>query len=347
MAQRNTDRRRLIVAVVVLIAGLCSALELAVRAVYRRQRVAIESLLNATGPFESYREDLGWSLNPRVVQNIRTQFGDVVTYRTGTLGVRVQEGHESLPADVDVLFVGDSVTFGTDANKSFPLEFGRISHLNSVNAGVPGYGTDQAFLMTKQVIETEGLKPRKLVYGFYWNDVANNVSPLATDFDQRLIVHKPLLDRETRLYSRAEVEKNDLTTKYARPGFVEACQIVLSHSRCLMATGRVLKYGLFGSPQSRPLPQFDQVAKSYLEANLNNLVAFVRLRNIELTILHVVGGPTELEELISAWLQAYCREKSIQYIRPQLSNADYLPRGFHLSDQGSIHVATVLWDELR
>ena len=113
-----------------------------------------------------------------------------------------------------------------------------------------------------------------------------------------------------------------------------------------MATGRVLKYGLLGRPQSRPLPEFDDVAKGYLRANLNNFVALVRSRNIEFAILHTVGGHSELERLISAWLEAYSKEQSIRYIRPQLSNGDYLPRGFHLSDQGSVHVATVLWNEL-
>ena len=89
-------------------------------------------------------------------------FGDVVMYRTGIQGFRIEEGQDLSGCDVDVLFVGDSVTFGTGANKSCPLDFARISHLKSENAGVPWYGTDQSFLVARKAIEGQGLRPRRV-----------------------------------------------------------------------------------------------------------------------------------------------------------------------------------------
>ena len=79
-----------------------------------------------------------------------------MTYRTDSHGFRtLPTGEGGEPEDdsaVAVLFVGDSFTFGTSSNTSYPAEFSKISHLRSINAGVPGYGTDQAFLMAKKVI---------------------------------------------------------------------------------------------------------------------------------------------------------------------------------------------------
>jgi len=54
-----------------------------------------------------------------------------------------------------------------------------------------------------------------------------------------------------------------------------------------------------------------------------------------------------LEAQISAWLEAYCREKRVQYIRPTLTKEDYLPTDFHLSEQGAVSVATALWKQLQ
>jgi len=331
----------------VVVIGMFSVVELAVRIFYRHKRVDVEQLLYATGPLESYGEELGWSLNPSVVQQIRTGFGDLVTYRTDMRGFRVEEDRESSRTEIDVLFVGDSVTFGTSANKSFPLEFGRISQLKCINAGVPGYGTDQAFLMTKKVFETMGIRPREVVYGFYWNDIANNTSRVGTDFDKRFIVHKPILNRESKIYERAEVEKNDLTRKYASPTFLEALQRILFHSKFLMATWRVVQYNRLLHQQHRPLPKFDDVAKSYLRENMDQFVTFVRSHQLKFAVLHIEGGHADLEAQISAWLEAYCREKRVQYIRPTLTKEDYLPTDFHLSEQGAVSVATALWKQLQ
>jgi hypothetical protein len=241
------------------------------------------------------------------------------------------------------------VTFGTGANKSFPLEFARISHLKSVNAGVPGYGTDQAFLIARKAIEGDGLRPTKVVYGFYYNDIANNVSDVATDFARDLVVHKPILDRDTGLYQRAEVEKNDLTRKYGTPTVGEASQVILSKSKFLMALGRVLKYDLLPGlqSQSRPLQKFDDVAQSYLEANLDQFVALLRTHNMEFVLLHIRGGQVELEQTLANWLSVYCEKRGIRYTRPQLEANDYLPTDFHLSDQGATRVATTLWNEFQ
>ena len=216
---------------VALVGGVCLAAEFAVRAFYTYKKVYIvnvDELLYASGPLQSYGEELGWSLNPGVVQRRRTGFGDVVQYRTGKHGFRVQEGQEPTADDTDILFVGDSVTFGYGANRSFPLEFAQTSSLKAVNAGVPGYGTDQAFLMTRKVIESLGFEPRDVVYGFYWNDLMNNASPVGIDFDPGIVAHKPILNLENGLYERAEVEKNDLTKMYSSPTAGEA--LLIRHS---------------------------------------------------------------------------------------------------------------------
>ncbi len=349
MTKQMTKKRRWIfsLAIITFVVGFMATLEMAVRVIYRHNKVYVECLGHATGPLESYGEELGWSLNPKIVQNITTPFGDAVTYRTGIHGFRIYDEPEPAAHETKVVFVGDSVTFGTGANKSFPNEFARISKLKSVNAGVPGYGTDQVFLMTKKIVDTLGFQPRTVIYGFYWNDVGNNVSRLATDFDQRLVVHKPILNLETMLYQHAAIEKNDLTRKYAPQGMVEAGQTILHQSRLLMAAERVIRYRLLRQSERRAPPQFDEIAQNYLAANLDQFVAFLHSHNIEFVVLHIKGGQVDMESHLSKWLDAYCRKNTIRYIQPQLMREDYLPTDFHLSESGAEHVAALLWKDLQ
>lgn len=347
----DTKACHLFAAVVVMLLISFGVLEILTRVLFADRRFANE-LLHSSGPLETFNADLGWALNPAVLQRVRTTDNELITYRTNTYGFRVEElgeqarGTEDTPA-VDVLFVGNSITFGTSANTSYPAEFSRASHLAVINAGVPGYGTDQAFLMTKRAIEAYALNPKAVVYGFYYNDAQNNLSDLSIHGEAGVVIHKPVLDLRNSEYRKAQNWKNDVTIKYAEPGAMEAFLLLASQSKFLRGAGRVLKYDALARLSGTPLFEFDQLAQSYLKGNLDHFVAYLRIRNIRFVVLHIAGGRRDLDLQLATYLKAYCQTQSIPYIRPDLEATDYLRTDPHLSDQGARHVAEALWKNFR
>jgi hypothetical protein len=343
-----TTKSKHVLAVLVIVSVSSVALETLTRVVFPNRQFDTE-LLYSNGTLEAFNEELGWVLNPGVIQRVRTIDNQVVTYRTDSRGFRTfDEGIDPWNhGQTDVLFVGDSMTYGMSANIAYPAEFSRVSHLQAINAAVPGYGTDQAFLMTRKAVETYGLRPTVIVYGFYWNDVQNNVSARSIHTEDAVVIHKPVLDLDTNEYRRAERSTNDVTAMYTAPDAGQAFLILASQSRFLRAFGRVLKYNVLPSLRDAPSFQFDAVAQRYLGGNLDHFHAYSRAGGTIFVLLHIHGGPPAIEQQLTRYLQSYCDDHDILYVRPELEGADYLPRDIHLSEQGARHVAEALWEGLR
>src|SRR5439155_16932130 len=139
------------------------------------------------------------------------------------------------------------------------------------------------------VIEGYRLSPKHVVYWFYWNDIQNNVSSRNIHTEADIVVHKPILYLGTNEYRKAEHEKNDVTSRYAPPDATGALLVLASQSKFLCAAGRVLKYDMLKRVEGKPRFPFDEVARKYLEGNLDHFVGFLRASNTQFVLVHIPG----------------------------------------------------------
>ena len=97
-----------------------------------------------------YDEELGWAPIPNSSSIITT--ARTIHAQHNSLGFRdIEFERDARPT---MLFIGDSFVWGVDAeaNERFTdLLRSRISDYRTVNAGVSGYGTDQEYLLLKQI----------------------------------------------------------------------------------------------------------------------------------------------------------------------------------------------------
>lgn len=118
-------------------------------------------------PTESHAE-FGWAHPPSL--NMTDEYGD--TYTTNRLGFRSVKEFEDLDrGKYIVMIVGDSFTFGTDADDSdvWPALLQRLDEqLEVVNLGVEGYGTDQIYLVLRKYIGI--VQPDLVVAAIFWDD---------------------------------------------------------------------------------------------------------------------------------------------------------------------------------
>lgn len=305
-------------------------------------------LLNANNSLYTYNAQQGWTLTPNTLQRFRTVDNEIVRYVINSHGFR---GPNITSLDIDVLFVGDSLTFGSNAEKSYPHEFAQLTGASVVNGGVPGYGTDQSFLMTRHSIENMGLRPKRVVYGFFNNDIENNIS--RTNIHSEFKVHKPILNLDTGQYEESALGDNDISSKLNRD-FGGIIKDLLSYSKLLrmsvvgFRTGYRLLEGAFHEPEKHEISA-QQI--KYLRKNLDNFRSYLSARNIEFYILHIPSDPKRalpgLDDALGGLLRKYGRNGAIPYIRASLTEGDYLPVDGHLSDRGAASVADTLTKALR
>jgi hypothetical protein len=124
---------------------------------------------------------LGWFHIPNA--ELSAEYPHVTTNRTvavknNSIGLRERELADIAPDRI--LFLGDSFTFGFDAevNERFSdLLQKELPQFGTVNAGVSGYGTDQQFLLMQRL--WNDVKPKLVVLTFCVdNDRDDNTSSL-------------------------------------------------------------------------------------------------------------------------------------------------------------------------
>jgi len=126
-----------------------------------------------------YDAVLGWSQRP--------QASTVVEHPRFTSHVRINSGglrdkeypYLRSPGIKRILVLGDSFSWGwgVEAEETFPdLLEGALHNVEVINAGVPGYSTDQELIW----LEREGLKyqPDLVILQFFENDVKDNNAEL-------------------------------------------------------------------------------------------------------------------------------------------------------------------------
>jgi hypothetical protein len=126
-----------------------------------------------------YDPDLGWAPVP----NASAEFSGsrTVSVRNNSIGLRdIEHDRGGRPK---ILFIGDSFTWGFDVetkDRFTEILRTRMPQADIVNAGVPGYGTDQEYLLLEKIWDT--IKPDVVVLIYCSdNDRGDNASNMRYD----------------------------------------------------------------------------------------------------------------------------------------------------------------------
>jgi hypothetical protein len=122
--------------------------------------------------------ELGWSLDPGSRVHVVDR-GRGVDYRVrvNSLGMREHEVAEPQPGRPRILHIGDSVAFGAGVDAQWRCSDFMARALGGtaevLNTAVPGFGTDQEFLLLQRIAPQ--LQPDIVLLDFFMiNDVINN-----------------------------------------------------------------------------------------------------------------------------------------------------------------------------
>jgi lysophospholipase L1-like esterase len=179
---RNAWAKKLLLLFSSLLIG-CLLLEVVFRQVGYRPLYEVYSK-----PEIFWRKDpqLGWSLTPgahdRYVgpRPFPIQFRQQI--RINSLGLRGPELQELPPGGRRIIFLGDSETAGFEVaeGQTFASVVGEIvepqlgAPVQAINAGIRGYGTDQALLLYRERLRR--LRPDLVVYDQVSNDIDDNMT---------------------------------------------------------------------------------------------------------------------------------------------------------------------------
>jgi len=130
--------------------------------------------------FLLHDKQLGWKLQPNW-QGKHSHKDFSVSYEINNQGFRK---YQSAPSEVDrIAIIGDSFTFGIGVNKAdtFANQLNlKMKDSNKsiqfTNYGVPGYSTDQEYLLTKNLVRQNNIKDTILVV-YLGNDLIDNQYP--------------------------------------------------------------------------------------------------------------------------------------------------------------------------
>jgi hypothetical protein len=195
------------------------------------------------GYFSKFDPKLGWAPIPDA-RGYHSDHGFSVLVEQNSLGLRAPEevGPQRLDEDYRVLVLGDSYVwgYGVDQDEIFtnPKVHGREG-LEFVNMGVSGYGTDQALLLYRSLGSTFDADAVVLVFTTY-NDVANNVSPLAYGYSKPYFT---LLDGRLTLH---DGHVRDSMVRKLWNGFIDS-----SRTASLLNTGIINLDYMMSRPDSR------------------------------------------------------------------------------------------------
>ena len=115
--------------------------------------------------FESH-PTRGWTLK----KNKKTQY-EGHSYTTNNVGHRSLKNYVTRPTAFKVLVIGDSFSFGSDADDSsiWPTQLEKLSaKLQVINLAVGGYGIDQMWITLDEEFDT--YKPDLVIFAIYGDD---------------------------------------------------------------------------------------------------------------------------------------------------------------------------------
>jgi lysophospholipase L1-like esterase len=125
-----------------------------------------------------YDPQLGWKLSSNW-SGKHEHFDFNVSYKTDSTGFRKQPLFHTSPINKKVALVGDSFTFGFGVNddETFGAQLARSNPQDEyINLGIPGYSTDQEYLLIKQYGKTNKIDHYILMF-YLGNDILDNALP--------------------------------------------------------------------------------------------------------------------------------------------------------------------------
>jgi hypothetical protein len=328
-------RRQLFVLLIAI--TFFTAIEVGSRVILHGRRFTVD-LVFANETILRRDDTLGWALNPNVLQRVRINDDYLITYRTNSLGYRGDEARRP----VEVIFAGDSYTFGMNSDTSYPEEFRKLTGAEIMNTAVVGYGTDQAFLSMKRFADAAMANPEWIVYGFYPNDLRDNASDRNLYAPYGVVVHKPILNLKTHAYLPADTQHNDMTVelrKLRNPRPRDMVYALLQQSRFLWAAEKI-RASL--TQNDGEAGQINDSVRQYLDANLAKFDEYARMKGARFAIVHIPDRFGHMEKESTEFLQAFSNARDAIYIRPELEESDYIPIDGHLSDAGARRIANAL-----
>jgi hypothetical protein len=138
--------------------------------------------LNTSASLIKYDELRGWALNPHSRKTVGE--GQAAVRPHNSLGMRDPDEYSDLPEDgvTRIAIFGDSFTYGFEVEReqSYPYLLEKMeSGTEVLNFGVPGYGTDQAYLTYRKLRATRPDFTIDLVLiGFTIENIYRNVNIL-------------------------------------------------------------------------------------------------------------------------------------------------------------------------
>ena len=128
-----------------------------IRSVYQYQFTNFRNQHAETNVLGAYDPELGWV--PRLLKD------GIRSNGSGNAGTEVWDAAE------DILAIGDSFTFGAQVSdwETWPARLEKLSGTRVVNAGVNGYGIDQAFLRAQRLLSR--YRFRTVIFSFIPDDI--------------------------------------------------------------------------------------------------------------------------------------------------------------------------------
>lgn len=167
--------RRIAVRMGLVLLACASALAIA-EGVLRVSHVWIGRHSDTMFTVMEHHDRLGWRMRPRVTARIDLVDTEGVEVRANSAGFWDREFSEAKDATrCRVAFFGDSFTwgFGVRDEERFTALLGARSGVETLNLGMPGFGTDQALLTWREI--GRRYRPDVAVLTVYENDFRDNV----------------------------------------------------------------------------------------------------------------------------------------------------------------------------
>ncbi len=259
---------------------------------------------------------LGWV--PRKNLHLTDKTGD--TYTTNSMGFRALREYDKISHEkYVVLLVGDSFTYGADADDSeiWPAILQeQAPELEIINLGVAGYGTDQMLLMLQKYIAF--FQPDLVIAAIYEEDVFRSLLSFRS-------FQKPKLEWKKGALHVTNVPIGSLEDVYATIRHEMRFKRFISQIRLLTLLQNTLyQFQVFLQKQPVTLRKYGPLSDEYIALNekiLHNMLASSSQAQAEFLCVYVPAGheliDPDFSSTVGDVLAAICSREHITYYNPR------------------------------
>jgi len=268
------------------------------------------------------------------------------------LSARVSAAGEQTPDKVDVLFIGDSVTYGAGVQnaQTYANIVPRLLGAVGVNLAFPSYGTTLSLLMLRRNLN---LRPRLVVYSILTDHLRRNVLPCADFYytfcmDQAYVttgpkIHPPWTNGVRRLKTQIMYETRGLDPF---TWFVHGIDVVIGR----VLFGYSLQYSVQYALHKTEDTKAREIGLDYL---LGEMATAAKSINAKLIVVFIpILGETSTPAAITKVVQG---RRGIDFLdltklfqqQGRAVTEMYIPNDGHLSVMGHALVADAIADHVR